>query len=94
MSKRHIEGQEDSLPIPERESIWDLIVDEWLTVRNIPEAAERLRRELDRMGIHSPDELVKAPVGTLRAAVFAALQVDAQALAAAALRVLQKESKT
>lgn len=44
-----------------------------------------LRVELDNIGITSLDDLVKAPVATLRRAVMAAAQHDAQALQAAAV---------
>jgi hypothetical protein len=62
------------------------IVETWLRVRDIPAVAARLRAELAHEGI-TVETLTRAPISSVRKAVMAALQVDAQSLVAAAVRV-------
>lgn len=71
---------------------WQRVAQAWASKDNTRVLAERLERELARAGIHSVDELVRAPVNAVAAAARAAMQADAQSLIGAAAQIKEGDA--
>ncbi len=76
----------DAMPV---ETIWQIVVRAWADTSNVETVALRLEAELAREGIMTVEQLAVAPIKLIANAARAALQADAQALQAAANKMLQ-----
>jgi cytosine/adenosine deaminase-related metal-dependent hydrolase len=78
----------ENAPVPEPND-WVRVVDTWTDKSDVKAIATRLQAELAREGITTLEDLAAASVQRVASAARAAIQADAQALLAAAHKLLQ-----